>query len=70
MDLYLNCGLDDITQHQEGVKMLITHIMRLSGYGTVARKPTEKYLEKAGKGYPLGIFTVVRGWSGEEGSNV
>ena len=44
--------------------------MRLSGYGTVARKPTEKYLEKAGKGYPLGIFTVVRGWSGEEGSNV
>ena len=55
---------------QQDRKSSITHIMRLSGYGTVARKPTEKYLEKAGKGYPLGIFTVVRGWSGEEGSNV
>ena len=30
VDLYLNSGLDDVTQHQEGVKMLITHIMRLS----------------------------------------
>ena len=52
------------------MKSSITHIMRLSGYGTVARKPTEKYLEKARNGYWLGILMVVRGWSGEEGSNV